>query len=218
MRLWDRGRYLTDVVKLIVVATRARRTPRRATCTRRSGATRIAEEEVMRLVGKYGSETITQAFAEVQDYVERLTRQRIAELPDGTWETEDYLDFDPRLGDGLIPVKVKLTIDGDQMQFDLTGSHPAVATFLNGTYGVVVLGRGHRHEDVLPGHPAELGLLPRDRRRPRAGGHGGQRRLADRRDRLLLRRLRQDRQRVLELCGQVVPERAIACCPTSSTC
>ena len=35
------------------------------------------------------------AFSEVQDYVERLTRQRVAELPDGTWETEDYIDYDP---------------------------------------------------------------------------------------------------------------------------
>ena len=55
------------------------------------------------------------AFGEVQDYVERLTRQRIAELPDGTWETEDYIDFDPAEGEGLVPVRVKLTIDGDEI-------------------------------------------------------------------------------------------------------
>ena len=58
------------------------------------------------------------AFGEVQDYVERLTRQRIAELPDGVWETEDYLDYDPAGGEGLIPIKVKLEIEGDQADQD----------------------------------------------------------------------------------------------------
>jgi N-methylhydantoinase B len=65
------------------------------------------------------------AFQEVQDYVERLTRQRVAELPDGVWQTEDYIDYDPSIGEGLIPVKVKMTIEGDQLRYDLTGSHPA---------------------------------------------------------------------------------------------
>ena len=103
----------------------------------------------------------------MQDYVERLTRQRVAELPDGTWETEDYIDYDPPVGEGLIPVKVKLTIEGDQLHYDLTGSHPAVGTFLNSGFGVDLLGRRRRHEDVLPRHAAQLRLLPRDRGRPR---------------------------------------------------
>ena len=55
----------------------------------------MAEREILRLVGKYGIDTILTAFEEVQDYVERLTRQRVAELPDGDWETEDYIDRDP---------------------------------------------------------------------------------------------------------------------------
>ena len=104
------------------------------------------------------------AFDEVQDYVERLTRQRVAELPDGTWETEDYIDYDPDRGEGLVPIKVKLTIEGDQLHYDLTGSHPAVGTFLNAGFGGAFSGRGRRHQDVLPRRPAELGLLPRGRR------------------------------------------------------
>ena len=71
-------------------------------------ATRVAEREILRLVEKYGKPTIMTAFGEVQDYVEILTRRRIAELPDGVWETEDYLDSDPTLEEGLIPIKVKM--------------------------------------------------------------------------------------------------------------
>ena len=69
---------------------------------------------------------------EVQDYVERLTRQRVAELPDGTWETDDYLDFDPgeRRGAGPGPGE-----DDDRRRPDRTTTSPARTrrsrTFLN---------------------------------------------------------------------------------------
>ena len=38
-------------------------------------STRVAEREILRLVEKYGRDTVLTAFSEVQDYVERLTRQ-----------------------------------------------------------------------------------------------------------------------------------------------
>jgi N-methylhydantoinase B len=98
-------------------------------------ATRVAEQEILRLVDKYGRETILTAFQEVQDYVERLTRLRVAELPDGVWETEDYMDLDPSQGEGMIPIRVKMTIEGDQLSYDLSGSHPAVGSFMNAGFG-----------------------------------------------------------------------------------
>src|SRR5699024_4080855 len=73
-------------------------------------ATKVAEEELMRLVDKYGIDTVLIDFEESQDYVERLARARLKELPNGTWETVDYLDMDREFGDGLIPIKVKMPI------------------------------------------------------------------------------------------------------------
>src|SRR5918999_775030 len=130
VRIWDRGRYREDVVRMIVQNTRA---PGDAEgdLHAQAEATGVAEREILRLIDKYGRDTVLTAFAEVQDYVERLTRQRVAELPDGTWETEDYMDYDPSVGEGLVPIKVKMTISADQIHYDLTGSHPAVGSFLN---------------------------------------------------------------------------------------
>ena len=48
----------------------------------------MAEQELFRLIDKYGKDDVVAAFGEVQDYVERLTRARIADLPDGAWETD----------------------------------------------------------------------------------------------------------------------------------
>ena len=37
--------------------------------------------------------------AECQNYVERVTRATISELPQGTWETDDFIDIDPDKGE-----------------------------------------------------------------------------------------------------------------------
>ena len=70
-----------------------------ATCAP-GGSTRIGEEYLRRLIDKYGVDTVVAAMAECQNYVERLTRARIKELPKGTWETDDFLDIDPDKGKG----------------------------------------------------------------------------------------------------------------------
>lgn len=134
LRITHRGRYCADVVRMIVSNTRA---PEAAEGDLHAQleATRIAEIELLRLVKKYGQETVVTAMEEVQNYVERLTRQRVAEMPDGSWETTDFLDYDPAKGEGLVPVKVRMTIKGDRIGYDLSGSAEAVATFLNGTFG-----------------------------------------------------------------------------------
>jgi N-methylhydantoinase B len=157
VRIVDRGRYLGDIVRMIVSNTRA---PEDATgdCHAQLEATRIAEREILRLVEKYGRDTVTVAFGDVQDYVERLTRQRIARLPDGTWETEDFMDYDPSVGEGLIPIKVKLTIDGDQVHYDLTGSHPVVGTFLNSCYGTTFSGVIAGTKTFFPDVPLNSGF------------------------------------------------------------
>ena len=135
MRVYSKGEYLSDVAELIANNTRA---PADiiGDLQAQAEACNVAEREVGRLCDKYGVDVIQTSFAEVQDYVETLTRQRIAKLPDGQWETEDYIDVDPVAGEGLIPIRIKMTIDGDSVHYDLSGSHPkTISTFLNCCYG-----------------------------------------------------------------------------------
>ena len=135
VRVYSKGEYLSDVAELIANNTRA---PADiiGDLQAQAEACNVAEREVGRLCDKYGVDVIQTSFAEVQDYVETLTRQRIAKLPDGVWETEDYIDVDPVAGEGLIPIRIKMTIDGDSVHYDLSGSHPkTISTFLNCCYG-----------------------------------------------------------------------------------
>jgi len=157
IRIWDEGRFRWDIVQMIVSNTRAP-SDAEGDLHAQAEATRVAEREILRLIDKYGGETVITAFSEVQDYVERLTRQRVAELPDGTWETEDYMDYDPSVGEGMIPIKVKLTIEGDQIHYDLTGSHPTVGSFLNSCYGTTFSGVIAGTKTFFPDVPLNSGF------------------------------------------------------------
>ena len=135
VRVFSKGEYLSDVAELIANNTRA---PMDiiGDLQAQTEACRLAEREIQRLCEKYGVDVIKKSFNEVQDYVETMTRQRIKDLPNGTWATTDYIDVDPVAGEGLIPINVKMTIDGDRVHYDLSGSHPkTIASFLNCCYG-----------------------------------------------------------------------------------
>ncbi len=134
IRIWDRGRYLHDVVRMLLANTRSPEVAR-GDLHAQAQATKVAEDEIGRVIGKYGADVVVTAFGRVQDYVETLAGQRIAALPDGEWETEDYLDADPARGEGLVRVRVKLKIEGDRISYDCSGSDPAVANPLNASNG-----------------------------------------------------------------------------------
>jgi N-methylhydantoinase B len=121
-------------------------------------ATRVAEREILRLVDKYGKDTVVTGFKEVQDYVEQATRQRIAELPDGSWETVDYIDRDPALSEGLIPICVKLTIKGDEVIYDFTGSHACISTLYNSAFGATFSGVVAGMKTYFPDLPLNSGF------------------------------------------------------------
>jgi N-methylhydantoinase B len=93
-------------------------------------ACRTAEKGILDLVKRHGSDGYRRLLDDLHDYAERVMRSEIAGLPDGTWSFTDYIDG---LGDTPepIPLKVTVTIDGDHMTVDWTGSSPEVPGAIN---------------------------------------------------------------------------------------
>ena len=93
------------------------------------------EAGVRDLVDRYGIDDMRRYFAALLDYAERTTRRAIADLPDGTWTATDYLD-----ADGVearpVPITVTLTIRGDEIVVDTTGSSPQVQGAINSTFSM----------------------------------------------------------------------------------
>ena len=157
IKIWREGKECVDVIRLIAKNTRD---PDSIVgdMTAQTQAATLGEREVLRLCEKYGGDTIRNAFEEVQDYLERAVRQRLLALPDGSWETVDFIDQDPSSDEGLIPIKVKLTIKGDEVEFDFTGSHATIGTIYNSAFGATFSAVVSGMKTFFPDLPLNAGL------------------------------------------------------------
>jgi N-methylhydantoinase B len=93
-------------------------------------ASRIGAQRYLDLIQRYGLDTVTAAAEDMFDASERRLRHAIAALPDGkytaTTRIDGYLD-DPNPARRDLPITVTITIEGDQMNVDLTGTAPQVS-------------------------------------------------------------------------------------------
>ncbi len=92
---------------------------------------RLGAKRFVELVEKYGETVVFNAANQLMDYAERLTRARIADIPDGDYTAEGWLDDDGRNRDQRLKVKVTLRVRGDEVEVDLTGSADQTPTAYN---------------------------------------------------------------------------------------
>lgn len=83
------------------------------------------------LCQRFGVETIQAAMAAVFDQSERMMRRKIAEIPDGVYQAETWLDHDGVELDKPRRVAVTITVKGDEMTMDWTGSSEVASGPIN---------------------------------------------------------------------------------------
>jgi N-methylhydantoinase B len=92
-------------------------------------ASRIGAERMEALVAQYGLSTFRAACHSLMNHAERLMRQAIQRLPEGSWRAETFIDGyadspDPAKRD--LPIVATVTKQGDRLIVDLTGTAPQV--------------------------------------------------------------------------------------------
>ena len=129
VRLVRGGEYVDDVLDLVLANVR---TPaiRRGDLRAQIAGNRIAEERIGELIERRGEEIVLAAFDEVISYTERRTREAVRDLPDGDYRAEDAMEGDGIL-DEDIPVRAKVTINGDSITIDFAGTAGAVPGNVN---------------------------------------------------------------------------------------
>jgi N-methylhydantoinase B len=104
-------------------------------------ACRTGAERIEALCRRYGVAVVRQAMAVACDASERAFRTRIAALPDGVYRAETTLDHDGVEKSVPRPVVIELTIAGETITADLTGTSPTASGPVNlplsGTRGAV---------------------------------------------------------------------------------
>ena len=91
----------------------------------------LGRERVLKLVDKYGKDTVMGSAYYWMDYSERMLRAEIEKLPDGEYHSEGWLDDDGKNRDVPLKVNVTVRIKGSDITIDLTGSADEVETGFN---------------------------------------------------------------------------------------
>ncbi len=97
----------------------------------RTGARRLAA-----LAERYGRAEVNRYMQGLLDYAERTTRRLIAELPDGEYRFRDALD--PTDSDEELEIRLTVTVSGDEVVVDFTGTSPQSESSLNAVYAVTL--------------------------------------------------------------------------------
>ena len=92
---------------------------------------RLGVERYKDLIRQYGYDTFKAACDELMDYTERMMRQEIRKIPNGTYRAEGWMDDDGRNRGQTLPIKVAVTIKDDSVSVDLTCSADQVPTGFN---------------------------------------------------------------------------------------
>ena len=136
IRLLAEGVFAEDVFALLCANIRA---PRETGGDLRAqiAATTAGTRRFEALIGRYGWDVLAGAIETLLDYTERRARERVREIPDGVYRAAGFMD-DDGIGDQPVRVVVEVTVAGDEIAFDLSGSDPQRPCAINATYAMTL--------------------------------------------------------------------------------
>jgi N-methylhydantoinase B/oxoprolinase/acetone carboxylase alpha subunit len=134
VKLLEAGRYNEQLWRVILAN---HRTPRNTWGDFHAmiGALNVGERRLAALVERYTLETVRDGSRALIDYSDRRLRAEIDALPDGRYEAAMLVEDDGVSTDPF-EVRVAVTIRGDEVIADFTGSSPQVRGPMNCTYVV----------------------------------------------------------------------------------
>lgn len=126
LKLIDRGTLRQDVWDTLLNMVRG---PEMVALDLRSmiACNNVARERMLALIDKYGVATVDEACQALIAQSEERLRARLRELPDGSWQSRQYLDVKGE----VYKVVLTMTKKDDELVFDFTGSSPQSRYSLN---------------------------------------------------------------------------------------
>ena len=136
IKLARAGRLNQEVIQIIC---RNSRTPeeRKGDLAAQIASIRVGEKRLQEVAESYGVEETLEHMGALLDYSERVTRRAIEDIPDGSYHVLDYMD-DDGLTEEPVPIQVTITVAGDGMKIDFTGTSPQRPGCINAPQAVTV--------------------------------------------------------------------------------
>jgi N-methylhydantoinase B len=158
IRLVRNGKLDEDVMRLILANVRSH-DERRGDFQAQIGSLKTGATRLLEIVERRGRRETADYAAHLIDYSARLMLSAISSIPNGSYEAEDALD-DDGVSDREVPIRVRITIKGNQALVDFTGSAPQVAGPVNAVEAITVSAVSYVFRCLLAGEvPASAGLM-----------------------------------------------------------
>ena len=158
LHLVNNGKLNQEILNLFLANVRVNE-ERKGDLTAQLGALKVGSDRLQEIVVRYGFKECDQYAQHLITYTARLMRATIAQLPDGIYRAEDFLDDD---GESDKPVRIAVTIKikGEQSEVDFTGSDPQVRGPVNAVEAITVSGVYYVFRCLIASDvPASAGVL-----------------------------------------------------------
>lgn len=158
IKLFRRGVLQNDIMELLMLNVRVPE-ERRGDHNAQIASCKLGTRRFKEVVDVHGLANVLTSFDEIISRTAQRMRAAIAEIPDGTYTFEDFMD-----GDGIatfdIPIRLSLSVEGDRIHLDFTGTSPQVAGNINTTMNAVQASVGYALIAVLDSEmPSNQGVL-----------------------------------------------------------
>ena len=138
VKLMDKGRLNQEVVDIILHNVRVP-DERRGDIIAQVASLSLGADRLTALLDRYGETTVFEVVDELELRSERLMRKHISTIPDGRYTFDEYMD-----SDGVdwkpLHIHLEMTVDGDSVHIDLSGSSPACRGPLNSVLSTTMAG------------------------------------------------------------------------------
>lgn len=129
VKIVERGKLRRDVWRLIFANIRLKIVEEDIKA--QIGGATVGERGVKALVARFGLARLERLLEALFDSTEKMVRKEIAAIPDGTYRGESYAFYDGVTEGTRMKINLAVTVRGDEVTFDFTGSSPQTPGFVN---------------------------------------------------------------------------------------
>ncbi|OED39333.1 methylhydantoinase [Chromatiales bacterium (ex Bugula neritina AB1)] len=135
IKLFRKGVLQTDIMDLMLLNVRVP-DERRGDHNAQIASCKLGARRFGEVVETHGLANVLGAFDEIISRTAQRMKMAIAEIPDGTYQWQDYMDGDG-IGSVDIPICLALTVEGENIHCDFSGTSEQVAGNINTTMNAV---------------------------------------------------------------------------------
>ena len=132
VKIYERGKLRRDVWNLIFSNIRLKIVEEDIKA--QIGGCTVGERGYLAIVERFGPARLEALLGHLFDSTEKMVRKEIRAIPDGTYRGESWAFYDGVTEGSKMKINLAVTVRGDEVTFDFTGSSPQTPGFVNAPY------------------------------------------------------------------------------------